>query len=118
MTDAELLAHLEARDRCWRGFPDIVLTPEDLEWAEQMLARRRDHAAAAVEGLRQRGGVFRLPDGREFYLSLDGLGGIVRHNPHDGYHARRPSAVRLTDRTRRNLAALNARRFGTTNGRT
>jgi hypothetical protein len=109
MTDAELLAHLEARDRCWRlAYADLT---------DGLLDERAAHVAAAVEGLRERGGVFRLPDGREFYLGGDGLDGIVRHDPHDGYPARQPSAVRLTDRTRRHLADLNARRFGTTNGR-
>jgi hypothetical protein len=109
MTDAELLAHLEARDRCWRlAYAQLT---------DGLLDERAEHVAAAVEGLRDRGGVFRVPDGREFYLSPDGLGDIVRHEPHDGYPVRMPSAVRLTDRTRRHLAAVNARRFGTANGR-
>jgi hypothetical protein len=109
MTDAELLAHLEARDRCWRlAYAQLT---------DGLLVERAGHVAAAVEGLRDRGGVFLVPDGREFYLSPDGLGDIVRHDPHDGYPARVPSTVRLSDGMRRNLAAANARRFGTTNGR-
>jgi hypothetical protein len=109
MTDSELLAHLEARDRCWRlAYAQLT---------DGLLDERAEHVAAAVEGLRDRGGVFRLGDGREFYLGGDGLDGIVRHDPHDGYPARQPSAVRLTEPARRQVAALNARRFGTTNGR-